>query len=225
MRRERTDNERLTDSAILLTLWAQAQEHMNEESVGDRLKLMKLAFLATYNLYSNGIKGLNLRFQRYTYGPYTEQVSDNWADLSARGMLAESELFSVTEEGMRFAHCFNQEVIGLKQNEPIRETINMVVDQYADLETSELLTQVYKMWCYTLDSPGKKHEVDKIKTGREFTAILNTEEAEKCLYLPTGWQTTLDLTFDPFALRNLQRGIEDMHKGQLYGLEALGSDV
>src|SRR5690348_7974218 len=79
MRRERSDIERVADNAVLLSAWALAQQKAGTEALGDRLKLMKLAFLTAYPLYWDRIKALNLRFYRYTYGPYTEQVTDNWA--------------------------------------------------------------------------------------------------------------------------------------------------
>jgi hypothetical protein len=54
---------------------------------------------------------------------------------------------------------------------------------------------------------------------------LGEGEAEESAVIPPGWQITLELTFHPDALRNLQRGIEDTYAGRVYGLEALGTDV
>jgi uncharacterized protein YwgA len=225
MRRERYDYERLSDNAMLLSLWAQAQKYTGTETVGDRLKLMKLAFLAAYRLYLDRVKAFNLRFYRYTHGPYTGQVSDNWADLGAFGLLVEDELFNVTEEGMRLAEHFTQEVLGLEENKPIRHVLDSVIEEFAGLDTNHLLDKVYAMRCYTLDSPGRARSIKAIPQGRVFTNILEEEEAEEILVIPPGWQITLELTFHPDALRNLQRGIEDAHAGRLYGLEALGTDV
>jgi hypothetical protein len=64
-----------------------------------------------------------------------------------------------------------------------------------------------------------------VRLGKNFTRLLEEEEAEASLYVPTGWQITLELTFHPDALRNLQRGIEDTHAGRVFGWEALGTDV
>lgn len=225
MRRERSDQERLFDNAVLLSLWAQAQKQAGKEVVGDRLKLMKLAFLAAYSLYWDRVKALNLRFYRFKWGPYTEQVADSWADLCARQLLAEDELFIVTEEGMRLADSFTREVLALERNKPIQYKIEEVVEQYAALDTQSLLESVYNMRCYTLGSPGRKHLVKAVHQGQEFTALLEPDDADEVLLIPPGWQITLELTFDPDALRNLQRGIDDTHAGRLYGWEALGADV
>src|SRR5690349_20349629 len=131
MRRERTDYERLTDNAVLLSLWARAQQRSGKEAAGDRLKLMKLAYLAAYPLFRDRIKALNLRFFRWKWGPMADQVYDTWADLSARSLLVDDELIVVTEEGMRLADAFTREVLGLKQNAHVMRTLDTVVEQYA----------------------------------------------------------------------------------------------
>jgi hypothetical protein len=225
MRRERTDYERLTDNAVLLSLWARAQERSGQEPAGDRLKLMKLAFLAAYALFRDRVKALNLRFFRGKWGPMADQVCDTWADLSARSLLVDDELFVVTEEGIRLADSFTGEVLGLKQNAHVLRTLDAVVEKYAALDTAKLLDEVYSMHCYTLESPGRKHRVSAVGEGREFTRLLEEDEAEETLHVPPGWQITLELTFHPDALRNLQRGIDDIQAGRVYGWEAVGTDV
>jgi hypothetical protein len=225
MRRERTDFERLTDNALLLTLYARAQETAQSEAAGDRLKLMKLAFLSAYDLFRDNIKAFNLRFYRFKRGPYTGQVADSWADLTRSRLLVEDELFTVTEEGFRFAESFAAEVLSLEANRPVREVIDRISTEYAPLDTPALLQRVYDMRCYTLDSPGRKRTVQSVPLHQEFTTILEEDEADGALHIPPGWQVTLELTFHPDALRNLQRGVEGAQEGRLYGLEALGSDV
>src|SRR5437763_296743 len=106
MRHERTEDERLADNALLLTLWAEAQKRGPRETAGDRLKLMKLAFLAAYPLHLDGVKALNLAFYRYTHGPMASQVYDVWDDLIASRLLLEEEEFTVTAEGLRLAERF-----------------------------------------------------------------------------------------------------------------------
>ena len=226
MRRERYDYERLSDNVMLLSLWAQVQQRSEDkQTVGDRLKLMKLAFLAAYRLYRDRVKALNLRFYRHKYGPYTEQVDTSWTELARYGLLVEDELFTVTEEGMRLADSFTQEVLGRDENKHIRYAIDSVIDNFVELDTQHLLDEVYGMRCYTLESPGQAHTVKAIQAGRTFTGILEEDEAKEYLVIPPGWQITLELTFHPDALRNLQRGVEDTHAGRVYGLEALGTDV
>jgi hypothetical protein len=225
MRRERTDSERLSDDAVLLALWSMAQQRGGNEAVGDRLKMMKLAFLTAYSLYWDRVKALNLRFYRYTRGPFSQQVSSSWDDLCRRQLLAEDELFSVTEEGQRLADGFTREVLGLEENKHIRYKIESVAEEYGAMETQPLLDRVYAMQCYTVGSPGKRHLVKAVAQYQEFTDILEPGEEQDALVVPPGWQITLELAFDPDALRNLQRGIDDATSGRLYGWDALGTHV
>ena len=226
MGRERTDYERLMDNAVLLTLWARTQQQSQKDHLGDRLKLMKLAFLTAYPLYWERVKALNLRFFRYKYGPYTSQVNASWDELTERRLMTEEEVFAVTDSGMRLADSFYREVLSQEENQAIRQTLDRVVDKYGTLSTDDLLSCVYEMECYTLHSPGTKRKVNDIPYHRDLTDLLEEEEAEQSLWIPPGWLVTLELTFDPDALRNLERGIEDTHAGRVYeGWEALGADV
>lgn len=225
MRYERTESERLSDNAVLLALWSQAQTVSGEEAVGDKLKLMKLAFLAAYPLYLDKVKALNLRFYRWKRGPMADQVYDSLGQLTERGLLLDEELYVVSDEGKRLADSFRDEVLGRPENESILREIDSIATTYGALPTAEILNRVYGMHCYNIESPGRKRLVKSTEQGTEFTAILGEEEADTALWIPPGWQITLELTFHPVALRNLRRGIEDIHSGRLYGWEALGTDV
>lgn len=225
MRRERTDWERLSDNAVLLHLWAASQELSGGEEAGDRLKLMKLAFLAAYPLFRENIKALNLCFYRYKKGPYSVQVSHTWGDLGESRLLGEDEVFFVTEEGMKFSECFRKEVLELEENERVLQVLSDVADRFAAVGTDEIMKDVYEMRCYTLDSPTTRQKVRSVPHYTDFTDLLEEDKAAETLYVPPGWQVTLELTFHPEALRNLQRGIEDTYEERVYGWDALGSEV
>jgi hypothetical protein len=225
MRHERTDFERLADNAVLLSLWAQAQQRAGGEFAGDRIKLMKLAFVAAYPLFWDRVKALNLRFYRWYKGPMANQVYDTWGQLAERGFLIDEEVCIVTEEGLRLAESFTEEVLKLEQNAEIFRTVHSVVEEYAPLETPDILERVYNQRWYTLTSPGRKQPIRSIPHGREFTGILEEDEADSILVMPPGWQMTLDLAFHPDALRNLQRGIEDFQAGRVLSHAEMWGDV
>jgi hypothetical protein len=225
MRYERTDYERLTDNALLLSLWAKTQERAGGTAAGDRLKLMKLAFLAAYPLFWDRTKGLNLHFYRWKWGPMANQVYDTWTDLVSMGLLLEEEEFVVSEEGIRFANDFSGEVLHLSENARILHVFEQVVRDYAELDRPQILERVYDLHCYTIDSPGRKHQVRAIAQGKDFTRLLEEHEAEDRLYVPPGWMLTLELTFHPDALRNLQRGVEDCHAGRVEPWESSPANV
>ena len=80
------------------------------------------------------------------------------------------------------------------------------------------------MRCYALGMSGR-HQIKAIPKGKDWTEILDDEEAESSLMVPPGWQVTLELALSRDALRNLQRGIEDTHEGRVYGWEAMWTNV
>ena len=225
MRRERTDHERLSDNAVLLYLWARAQDQSSSEAVGDRLKLMKLAFLAAYPLFRGRVKALNLRFFRHTWGPYSVEVDNTWEDLKRCGLLLEEEVFSLTDDGRKLSSAFAIEVLARPENAGVLQSLDSVAAEHAPLDTAALLKRVYDMRCYTLGSQTTKQKVSAVPQGTEFTAILEEDQADQVLIVPPGWQITLELAFHPDALSNLQRGIEDTHEGRVHGWEALETDV
>lgn len=225
MRSERTPSERLSDNVLLLHLWAKAQRQINKPTLGGRLKLMKLAFLAAYPLYLDGTKAFDLQFYRWHHGPMANQVDEVWDELYAFELLIEREEFSVTEEGFRLADSFEAEVLALEENRDIAATCDEVVARYGSMDTSQLLEHVYGMHCYSVGSPGKRHSIRSMALGTEITKLIEEGDAEKILHLPPGWQLTLELTFHPNALRHLRSGIEDSRAGRVYGWKAMWTDV
>ena len=225
MRYERTDYEELTDSAVLLCLWSEAQERSGENAVGDRLKAMKLAFLVAYPLYRDRVKALNLQFFRYTRGPMAKEVYTAWEQLRSRALMREEEVWTVTSEGKRLAQRFREDALARNENAPVLEAINNVVCHYAALSTQDILEHVYQMPLYTLDSPGQARKMEQIPEKEDFTRLLSEDEAVCCLYVPRDWQVTLDLVFNADALDNLQRGIDDTYKGRMLTHEEMWAGV
>ncbi len=222
-RLERTDRDRLLDSAVLLYLWAGAQSRAGD-AAGDRLKLAKLAFLAANDLYWNRIKAVNLSFFRYQFGPFSRDLYANWDELTAAGHLVEEEQFRVTEQGQNLARQFGEQVLGAEPNAEIRHRLDCLLDTYAPLSTEALLDRVYKMRCRALDLPGL-HTVRDLPMYTDLTGVLDASEAGLVLAVSPGWEVSLELAFHPDALANLQTGIEDARQGRVFGWEALGGAV
>ena len=61
----RTPDDRRTDAALLLGFWARCAQRPREDA-GDKLRQMKLAFLATHGLNNESVRALNLAFYRWT---------------------------------------------------------------------------------------------------------------------------------------------------------------
>lgn len=227
MRRERTEYERMVDNVLLLSLWARAQEcSPGREFIGGRLKLMKLAFLVAYDLYWKKIKGLNTRFFRYTYGPYSKMVSDSWDELLKREYLSEEEVFATTDKGRLFADAFTKEVLALPENQQIASVIDAVIRKYAAFDTDELLRVVYNMPSKTVGGSVPASTIEMTPFRCDFTDILEEEDSEVILQVPSGWETSLSLTFDDEARQSMGQSIRDIREGRIFsGWEALTADV
>lgn len=222
----RTEEEHLTDNAVLLALWAMSQERSPKHAVGDPFKLQKLTFLTTYDLYHEQFKALNLEFYRWKNGPYSQYVLSNVADLQAAGLLFqdEEETF-IPDEGLDLARSFTDEVLRLPENKPVIAAIEARSYEVAPLETRDLLERVYDMRIPTVDHPHDKQTIRTMPLRTTLTLPLEPEEAKAQLVLPSGWLTTLELSFHPQAFTNLQRGIQDFRHGKYTTVEALLADV
>jgi uncharacterized protein YwgA len=216
--------ERLTDKAILLSLWAKTQEHSGDNAAGDRLKLTKLAFLLEYPLFRQSIKALNMKFFRYTYGPYSEQLCAIWEELGTSGLMTEIELFTVTERGKQLANSFIDEVLTAPENKAIFDHFNHVVATYADLDTRDILDRVYDMSCFAIGSPSEV-PLRKMPQFQDLTEVLDDAEAFARLHVSPGWLKTLELEFHPHAFENLQQGIEDARHGRITTIDELWAEI
>src|SRR3972149_10600872 len=103
MREERTRGEILADEALILALYPLTQVEARTPEVGDRLKAMKLVFLANHSMLQRRVKGLNCTFYRWNYGPLSNEVYGAWARLIHAGLMHETGLFSSTTMGLEVA--------------------------------------------------------------------------------------------------------------------------
>src|SRR3972149_9168332 len=111
MREERTHEEILADEALILALYHLTQVEARTPEVGDRLKAMKLVFLANHSMLQRRAKGLNCTFYRWNYGPLSNEVYGAWTRLIQAGLLQEEERISVTPRGSDLAGAFIREVV------------------------------------------------------------------------------------------------------------------
>ena len=91
----RTQPQRWADAAILLALWTKAAKKPLEDA-GDRLRLMKLAFLAAHDLHEQRFRALGLTFYRWKWGPLSNEVYEAWEMLTDAGLMEEEERFLIT---------------------------------------------------------------------------------------------------------------------------------
>jgi hypothetical protein len=225
MGRERTPYERMVDNALLVSLWSLAQDRSPDHMVGDRIKATKITFLAAYPLYHDRIKAFNFEFFRYTRGPMAKHLTATAEELRNYDMAYEDEDIVMRERGLELGRAFYNEVLDLPQNKIVGNYIYATAEGFGPKSQEEVLEHVYSMQVRTLQNPMKRTTVKNVKMNDTFTRILEDEDEPQQLYIPPGWEMTLELAFNPTALSNLQSGIEDTYEGRVLTADEFWSTV
>ena len=180
----RNERERLTDGMLSLVL-LKACVSDDGKTVGDRLKVARLLFLATHDLFSRQNKAFNFSFYRYHHGPFTTELYETWEELGWMGFLelepGAAGRLKLTDEGVAGAERYEQRLLQLG-NHSIIQTFKRISDSYAQLSTDEILQKVYSMEIAPL---GWREPVNLRQTpqGSYFTAILDEKEAKLSLII------------------------------------------
>ncbi|MFQ5879435.1 MAG: hypothetical protein ACE5IZ_04610 [Dehalococcoidia bacterium] len=192
MRLVRDPREFLTDGLMTLAL---IHVCAPATAAGDRLKVAKLLFVATYDLFKERAKGFNYSFYRYSYGPFTTELYETWEDLSWTGLLqvepGPKGSISVTAKGRELADAFINEVLSDKVNEHFLLVMHKVQDLYAGDDTGTLLRKIYQMRVRPLGWE-EVITVGEAPLGVHFTRILDESEARTVVQVPTRWLRRLD---------------------------------
>jgi uncharacterized protein YwgA len=209
MRTERTPEEQLTDSALALALLAR----VSDNTLGDRLKVMKLLFLADYEMFSERAKGLNFVFYRHKLGPFSKEVEEAWELLKRSGHLQEEEEFALTSEGRALAEAILEDVLSLPENRPFLTIIARVVGQFAEMSRQQIMRFVYAMNVVDVDGREYGH-IREVPLGIRFTGILETSEARVAITMGPEWLDTLNIAFDPAKRESLAHAIRQVRAGR-----------
>ena len=184
MRFIRNQREKLQDLALSLVLFRACQQGAH---LGDRLKVTKLLFLATYGLFSRDMKGLSLSFYRYTHGPFTAEVYEIWEELAWMGFL-ESEggasgKLGLTPKGQQAAEKITSKLDCEESCKVFLQQTNQIADAWCSASTAELLQHVYSLTVrpigYSLDVP-----LRDVPHGERLTGIIADRTAESAVFLP-----------------------------------------
>lgn len=198
MVRSRTTDEVFSDELVTLLLLAEGAR-MGAQLV-DRLRLQKLCFLLEQGWFAERRKGLNYRFFRYRYGPFTPELYQTEVDLAVAGLVEDrgSWTFVLTDEGHRFAEALREELEREADNRLFLTDIERVARDYGALPTSELLARVYALETVPLGWR-EAWPLRDVPIGLDLTRPLELEEATATLAIPEGWLETLALLVDERA--------------------------
>ena len=146
-------------------------------------------FEATLSLFKQQAKGLNYSFHRYTYGPFTIEAYEAWAELSWLGWLdvesGPSGSMAVTQPGRIVASTYERKLEKEWGGEFVLKVFKQVADTYCPLNTTELLRKVYTQ---EVEQVGlqRRLKIGDAQQGVYFTCIVDEENATNKLNIPKG---------------------------------------
>ena len=212
----RTPLERLTDAALLLTLWERAVEEPRVDA-GGRIWQMKLAYLFARELQERQVHGLNLNFYRWTWGPMSNQVYGVWDQLRTTGLLDEEERFLFTRRGLELADEFFGEVVCDERNLAVREAVDAVANEWKGKgpHLNAILDHVYGLPAKPVDdAEALPRPLREIREGTELLAPLERIDVREGFTVEEGWLETLAIVFNPESRAGIGAAIEDFRAGR-----------
>ena len=205
-------DRQLVDTALLLSLWHFASSEKTD--AGGRLRLMKLAYLLFRRLQSDSVCGLSVSFYRWHFGPMSNEVYDAWERLSAADLLAEEEVWSLTDAGVRLAENFYEDVLKQESNAGMKEAIDEVAGEWRTAWSAQPLIQhIYSLPCY-LHEEGPS--IEDMGLGEEFEPSPTPDEAEVCLQVDDSWIESLALALSTESMAALKSSEADFRSGRVH---------
>ena len=210
----RSPDDRRVDTAVLLALWARCAQHPREDA-GDKLRQMKLAFLASLALNEANFRGLTLTFFRWTWGPMSNEVYEAWSILKRAGMIESDEHVVLTRAGEAFARSFYDEVVRDESNTPLRVVFDSLESAWRNRpETAPLLNAVYSV-CLAPEGQAEALPIRDMSNGIELIVPVDPRGAAATISVDGGWLETLALEFNPRFAADIEAGMNDFVEGRV----------
>ena len=207
---EKAFQQRLINSALLLTLWHRASSE--ETNAGGRLRLMKLAYLLSRQFHESGICALNVQFYRWHFGPMSNEVHEAWERLTAANLMEEEEVWSLTETGTSLAQGFYEDVLREETNAPVRRALDAVAKRWCNVWSAQpLMLHIYELHpC----PDGTGPLITNMQLGEEFPEPVEPEHAKATLEVSNAWIETLAFEMNPANMARLRAAVEDFRAGR-----------
>lgn len=213
-REHRTPEEKLTDNALLLALMGQVSVTPDCPYVGDRLKVMKLAFLAAHRMFAARDKGLNFTFYRWKFGPVSNHVYEAWEVLTSASLLTEEEEFSLTRRGSTLAQAFWADVLSLPVNAPFANVIGDVAHKFGSWNHDDLMNEVYAMKVKPVRST-RQLLIRDVPERIHLTEALTSAEAKRELQVEQAWLETLAVALSPGNMQSIEKAVDDFARDRV----------
>ncbi len=208
---QRYDAE-IVDAALLLTLWQRCA--VDSETLGSRIRLMKLAYLATRRLAEQGVYALNLEFHQWKHGPSSPGVLKAWRRLQYAGHIREEEVWELSDQGTSLANDFYRDVVCKEEYGALRSVIDELSSTWATCSDDRAL-------CDHISGLQGGESCGDVKVGQ--AELLSPLLKPPVRGLPlinldseAGWVETLALEFSPRDQAGLQRAVEDFRAGRFH---------
>lgn len=218
MRQSPTHVEKLKNAAMFLCL---AERLSRRGVIGDGLKVQKCTFLVTLDQFHRNLKGFNLTFFRYRWGPYSKQLWELRDWLRDSGLLEERTRsqtetggdLALTEAGKSLAAELCAEVWSDDQNAEFVRTIENVARDFGNKDTKAVIDHVYEMEVQPL--VGAKQRIKDIANGVDITRVLDPAEAVAEIAIPESWLDTLAIALSRGNSEGIRRSADDLAQGRV----------
>ena len=199
----------LVNASLLLTLWERCA--VNEDELGSRPRLMKLAFLAARDLSECNVFALNLEFHQWRHGPSSPGVLEAWRRLQHSGYMLEEEVWEITDRGKRLAADFYNDVVCKEEYGPLRNVFDDIASTWASIDDDRALCGSISAMPAGKDGSGLIGEADELSI-----LVAPPEGGLPLIRLETesAWVETLALEFNPSDQAGIQRAVEDFRAGR-----------
>lgn len=225
MRKVRYPTEVITDKALVLVLMELSARRNPDANIGDRLKCMKLPFLAANTMFEQKAKGFNLRFFRHHRGPFSKDVYSAWNHLVSLGLLVEDRQgLKITPNGSALALAISNDILSKQSNACFKGVIKDVALRYAHLTTQQIIRIIYDMEV-SLPRSGTRAKVSDITLGEDMIMVLDEGEASSVLDIEPAWLETLAIELSPMNKEGLIKAFADYKEGRILSHEEVWHNV
>lgn len=217
----RTRDERLSDELVVLSLVAEANEHRSPQDI---MNVMKMVFVAAWELAQHRIRAISLRFIAGKHGPFSREVYDLLDTIVGAGLLSRGwgigltgpfATYEVTRKGRQVLQdCLP--LLKAPENEAVLRAITEAGAEVGSRPSWENRQIYHNKEIPHPDNPAKTVSIGDLTAG---TTILNPpdkDQAEGRLQLDDDWYETLEIVLSPDYDPEAMRTASDASHEQLF---------
>lgn len=214
MREIRTPEECIIDKGLYLALLNLISQENHDDIIGDKLKCMKLGFLASYPLFEKRVKAFNLAYFNYDHGPISKHLYKVWNDLEGAEYISfiNKNWVRINEHGL--ASAFIEDVLKKNENASIYGQIIATTKNYGGLSTDKIQKLIHEMEVLDLDS-GEIVKINDAPECVDFIRVLDDNEACSIINIDQSWIETLALELNPKNRELIATAVSDFDAGRI----------